>query len=483
MKKTAFSLFVCLGLLSGSMAPASEPNKGVVSAAALDHSGLDRAWMTHVQADGVKARVVSAAQHIHSTKTITRYDVVYGTKRVSYSETGISPFGKPFGVKGAKAAADLKVEILAAEGITAEVQEIIRPEITFYFLTDQFVVHAIDGESGATKWATQVGKRDNPTSRLAVNDDMVCLVNGIKVYGLSTATGAISWERSAHHAPGAGAVLSPHFAFVQMVDGSIEAFPVGTKSPTEQLTYFGRSLTEPTITNNSLIWVNNQGVLFVAAHGTKLGTISYRLHLGAKPAAGVTSFSDNRMVVPLTNGDVMCFAEDSGSTVWKLGLGERAAEDVTVIGGDAYLTSVSSTLFSISSETGKQNWEVSHVKKFLGASATKAYYLDRTGDIIVLDRKTGVKINRVPCEGVDFAVTNNLTDRLIVGSTNGLIQCIREVDAVAPTLHVAMDLKSTPEESTATPVEVSPTKPATPKPMDEAEPMDSANPFGKPAGK
>lgn len=160
---TCLFLFA-IGCWTGSTALGQDINNRLISTQLLHAQGLEREWDTHAQVDPNYGRLASGVVHADSTKSHTQYVITAGNRREVIQETDIGPNGQPYGVVGAQEAANLRVEILTAEGLDPQVSEEVLPVITLYLLTDQFVIQAIDAESGATKWATQVGERNWPTS-------------------------------------------------------------------------------------------------------------------------------------------------------------------------------------------------------------------------------------------------------------------------------------------------------------------------------
>lgn len=52
----------------------------------------------------------------------------------------------------------------------------------------------------------------------------------------------------------------------------------------------------------------------------------------------------------------------------------------------------------------------------------------------MFDLSTGGRVGELSTEQLDIRMVNYRTDRIFLGSSNGIIQCLREVDAEWPTI-------------------------------------------------
>ena len=63
------------------------------------------------------------------------------------------------------------------------------PEISIYVMTDGGVVHAIDAQTGRTRWYTRVGNPSYPCEAPGANDHFVAVLNGSTIYTLKAENG------------------------------------------------------------------------------------------------------------------------------------------------------------------------------------------------------------------------------------------------------------------------------------------------------
>ena len=94
-------------------------------------------------------------------------------------------------------------------------------------------------------------------------------------------------------------------------------------------------------------------------------------------------------------------------------------------------------MYQLSAVNGSQIWWAAGVRRFIAASATKVYAADIAGRTLVLDARTGLLLDALPTEPLNFKFVNYQTDRLYLGTDTGMLQCLRETQQVAPLLHLA----------------------------------------------
>jgi hypothetical protein len=114
----------------------------------------------------------------------------------------------------------------------------------------------------------------------------------------------------------------------------------------------------------------------------------------------------------------------------------------------------------------------------LAASKDRVYCLTVTGRLAILDAKTGGRIALMGPNQLDVFFSNTLTDRILVGTATGVVQCLHEVELQWPLVHVNLaeaEQKRRPEiKQEGLDAKTKPAaKPAAPKPA-----ADAADPFG-----
>ena len=170
-----------------------------------------------------------------------------------------------------------------------------------------------------------------------------------------------------------------------------------------------------------------------------------------------------------TDGYVYCIDEQNGNLVWRFSTGEPIIRSPVVVGDFVYVVTDENNLFRLSAADGLDEWTINGVSGILSVSGTRLYCLGRVGRMVIVDSASGSKLATLPTETLDVQYLNTLTDRVIVGTSAGIIQCLHEIQNHWPVIHA--------------PASEQPAKKATGKPAAGpaaargAAPAD-ANPFG-----
>ena len=396
-------------------------------------------------------------------------------KLATFTDRQLDPFGKPRGSEGAKKAGEEKIGDLKAIGVNAKSITHIVPDITLYVTTDNGTLHAIDAETGATRWVVDVGQSDFPTLSPAANDDFVAAVNGITLYVFHADDGRLAWSRRLRHAAGAGPAVTPLFVHVPMVPGLVETFHlVNTDYPARVYQSFGRAVLQPRTSVASLIWATDRGFVYVA-NGDQPG-VRFRLETQAEVVAPPTWLAPNRILATSLDGDVYAADEFTGSLVWRFSTGEPIGHSPVGVNDDVYVITNNYNMFRLSAQSGGYGpspiWTAPRLRKFLAASKDRLYCLDYTGRLAILDRATGGRVATLPIGFLEIETLNHLTDRIFFVTRTGLVQCFHEAGLDYPVIHNAGGSAA----PAAPAVKQQGLAPAKAPPAGEA-PMD-ADPFG-----
>lgn len=462
-----FGICLILGTIVSPVA--AQRSSTLISPSEANRFGLERIWFTRVQFDSARGRIAHVRQHISSKYGYTVHEVLSERGRTVVTDRDLDRFGTPLGKEGAQKKADRLVQQLTRSGIQAEVKTQVLPEITIYVVSDSGVVQAIDGETGRTRWSLLVGNSSFPTDAPGANDDFVGIINGSSLYILDQKTGSIAWRRQMNGAPGAGPALSDERVFVPMVGGTIEAYFVNdSRRPPWVFQSRGRAVVQPVIAGKAVAWPTDRGELYVAE--ANLTGIRYRLETSRPIVARPTPLPPNRIVVVSTDGYVYCIHESSGSLLWRFSTGEPIVKPAVAIGEAIFVVTDDDSLFRLSAQSGLEEWWAPRIREVVSASKDRLYCLGDTGRLNIFDMKTGGRLGSLNTEQLDIRMVNYQTDRIFLGSSTGVIQCLREVGAEWPTIR-AGGLEEKPEEPDKDAV-------AEDEPAMEDEPAPAADPFG-----
>ncbi|MEO8497723.1 MAG: PQQ-binding-like beta-propeller repeat protein, partial [Planctomycetota bacterium] len=414
----------CVVIGTAAAPVAAQSPSSLISPAEANRFGLERMWFTRVQFDSARGRIEHIRQHVSSKHGYTVHEVISARGRTVFTDRDLDRFGVPLGKDGADKQAKKLVQQLTRSGIEAEIKTQVLPEITIYVVSDSGAVQAIDGETGRTRWSTYVGNPRFPTDAPGANDDYVAVVNGTILYILNQATGEIAWRKQTRGAPGAGPAVSDERVFVPMIGGTIESYLVAdARQPPWVFKARGRAVVQPIIAGTGVAWPTDKGELYVAE--ANLTGIRYRLETSQSIVARPTALPPKRIVVVSTDGYVYCIHEDSGGLVWRFSTGEPIVKPAVAIDDALFVVTEDENLFRLSADTGQEQWWAPRISEVISASKSRLYCQGDTGQLIIFDMKSGGRLGSLPTELLDIRMVNYQTDRILLGSSTGLIQCMR----------------------------------------------------------
>ena len=146
-----------------------------------------------------------------------------------------------------------------------------------------------------------------------------------------------------------------------------------------------------------------------------------------------------------------------------------------VLGESVYAITDRGNMFAIDANTAVEQWMTPNIRRYVAGNDQRLYCLDPRGDLVVLDRATGSMVGTIAAGQLDVPILNTQTDRIILASSSGLVQCFRESSRPWPTVHYL--IKAPPRLSK--PARTESTTPAEEK--SEAPPKTENDPFGAPA--
>ena len=342
--------------------------------------------------------------------------------------------------------------------------------------TDQGIVQSFDSESGRVLWTTQVGRPSYPTMTPAANDALVAVTNGSEIYVLDRRTGEFVWQEKLKGVPSAGAAASKDRAYIPMIDGSISSYKfVRTNYVDEHaLIHFGKGLvTQPPIPyEKRLMWGTDAGYAF--SENLQFTHQRFRLKTGA-PIVAPLMHRAPALYVASKDGKLSAINDVSGFLFWEFQAGGPIVEQPVAVEDAVYVATDAGGMFRLDPKSGREVWWTPGIKKFVAASKVRIYAADYLGRLAVLDAATGAQLAVLPTESMDLKYCNTQTDRIILGTTTGLLQCLHERELTAPISHIPP-----PETKDAKSA-----KPATPAPAEATEAPATTpapgNPFGQPA--
>jgi outer membrane protein assembly factor BamB len=461
MSKTFARLVaVVISLAYLPMAAAQPSATGLVDMEHGRQFGLMRSWSTQVHVDAGLDKVVKITEQTSFDPSVAyaAFDVTTEDGAIySYTERDRGPFGRPLGVEGAQKQAQSRIEILAAEKKKAKLSARVIPNTILMVQTRRGVLHVLDAETGRTMWSRNVGRVDYPSTSAGANDQYVAMANGVTLYVYHRADGRLAWERKLGGAPNAGPGLSKEYVFVPLSAGKIEAYRLAApRDPSWAYKSAGNVTAQPVATARSVAWSTERGYMYVSRPDNP--GVRFRLETNA-PIVTQPAYRFPLLYAVSQDGNVYAVHETAGGTIWRFEAGMPIDEQPVAIGKAVFVTPERGGMYMLDADTGKEIWRARAAQKFLAASPTRVYALDGYGKMSIVDGESGSLVGQMRTEKLDIHLANQATDRIYLGTSSGLVQCLHESDLELPMVYVT----AAPKEEKKAPVK---------KPAEVAAPME-----------
>ena len=494
-------------LVVTSAANAQFARKGLIDRNAARNVGLERIWHLQVPMNPYASEIKDVYVHVSTQQARWVYEVQQGPKSWFFADDQLDQFGRPVGKKAAEIlAANKKAELGDAEIVEHGV-----PTVRIALLTNRGDVTLVDGETGAVLWTKTVGNPRHAAVGVCTNDELTVVLTGLRMYVIRNSDGHVISEKITKGVAGASPVITERrtattfnyevnqngensysMIYVPTIENRMDLYDldkeIKTGGPDALASYpkglpgFGRGLMQPTLGSKSIAWPTDQGVVYVADLVTNnvdrqlrtLGTIT-------SPVAYIPGV--RRFLTASSDGYVYCFKEDDPDDMWRSSIGEPIYREPILVDGNAYVVTRSYKLHQLDLSTGAEKWIVPNVERVISISDNRIYCVQVGGNLMVLDENQGTPLRTVPMQSVDFTFLNTMTDRMYIGTKDGLLQCVRELNQTFPVVHTKAS-ESAVADAAAADANAADDQPKEnpfapkPAPMPNA---GNANPFGKPA--
>ncbi len=361
---------------------------------------------------------------------------------------------------------------------------------TIYAQTNKAIVQAIDAESGETIWVKRIGRPDHPSLTPGVARDMLAVVNGARLYVVNRHNGNLLYETAVKGAPGAGPALSDKRVYVPMLQGLMVAYRLESLTDPQKELGFGKSweemdegervaaekerrdnlrlrqefiaplvsqslgrvMIQPLVTLQNddeeyCVWPTDRGLLNIGhinRHDEKKLEARHQIAtdagIAARPtykAADPDGLGDEGIIYAASrDGFVHAIEEKSGNSLWRFSTGEPICEPAVVIADRVYVATRLGGMYCLDARVGKEMWQAPGVSQFVSASKRRVYTSDKAGRLVVLDAKSGARLDTLATESLPIKMINSQTDRIYLASDRGLIQCLHEIELPQPLDHV-----------------------------------------------
>ena len=332
--------------------------------------------------------------------------------------------------------------------------------------TKRGVIQAIDGETGETVWVTHAGSPQLFTSPIGVGPQHVAVVNGSHLFIFDRSNGKQIWKRQLKGGVIGGPGLSKEYVFVPKVDGTLEAYSLSKPRDWKNVrsikdTQFsiwhynshGKTMVQPVVLNQTIAWANDRAQFYVA----KLNPLQILFRVEAfDNIVAPPAYIEGHLYLASVDGYLHKVHGTSGDIRWRFSTGETLVNRPVAMDGFVYLTTTNGGLYRVLADEdvakdrgaakkeesgrapmkeGKEVWFAPNISQVLAVHSDKLFGMDRKGNLRIVDNESGKVLGTIPTHGISIPLTNHINDRVYLVTSNGLVQCIRDINAVSPIIH------------------------------------------------
>jgi outer membrane protein assembly factor BamB len=351
------------------------------------------------------------------------------------------------------------------------------------------LVTVLDGETGRYLWRARPGRSYQQEIRPAFNSRAVFATDSMTMFSLDRNTGAEQWEYPIPTALATDPIADEGKIYICTMVARVTAFylpvPGGpVRPPTEtgkgleaakDTTAFAPSPSRgtppvqgpaearltmawdfnsarrldfpPAASPDALLIVNPTGQFQGLAKSPRELTPNelYRSP-GESPLSAPPGQAEDIAYLGAQDGHVYAVGIASGKLLWRYTPGTpttRRPFAVQVTDGDRtdrdlYVTAEDKGLARINQDNGEPQWSIHkadfspEADRVLAVNPKFVYATDRSGRLLVLDRRNGAVLSRYDVHDYVVPVTNEDDDRVYLASNDGLIVCLHDKDYVQP---------------------------------------------------
>ena len=354
-----------------------------------------------------------------------------------------------------------------------KVKYMVLDEENVYLQGTGGTVTAFDAESGRRLWSVQLSNRDEPIFPGVSNDKHFLTVGGLTLYCLERFSGKVLWELTLPVMPSVGPSVDDQHIYVGALDGSIYSFDI------RKIDELSRLRLLPTWSYQAIRWryrtskeittkaySTGRSVNFASRDGSLYAVsaldpdLNWQFETSAPITAPLAATNDS-LIVASEDYFVYCLNRDNGLVRWEFASGNPIRKAPIVIEDDLYIMPDRGGLFNLVVRTGAEKWERPGISDLLGATKSRLFGSDVTGNVVLLQRSTGRPLGTLPLRPFSVRLQNDRTDRLFLATPSGLVVCLREQGSEFAHFH------KYPERAPIVP-DVEPDEPTPPVPMPDA---------------
>lgn len=302
-----------------------------------------------------------------------------------------------------------------------------------FSLSTSGTLQSLDAETGETLWTARIGTPGGVFAGPSVNSEVVALTSGTRLYVLDRSDGHVLWSRSLGGATAAAPALSETYAFVGLMNGILEGYPLkDLKASVWQHRSVGRIFHSPTSTGDVVSWPTDRGYLYVAQ--AIQPRVLFRVETNDEIVAPPAEW-DPYFYVTSRDGYLYCVHERSGADLWRVATGYPIISKPVAVDDVVFVASEQPALHAVQAQNGRRLWSTDGATQFAALGAKQVYAMDRLGGLLILDKDSGGVVGRLAVGERSKALVNDQSDRIFLVNDAGLVQCLRERGSKEPTFY------------------------------------------------
>ncbi len=301
------------------------------------------------------------------------------------------------------------------------------------------ILNCFDSETGRKLWASSLGGQDDPAFPPIANDKLVIIVSGSNLFALNKLTGDVVWEFPLPVSPSTSPIIDDEQVYLGTSDGSMMAFDLNQLSLrfNKRLTVESAGLairwkykitaniySQPVTSGETISFAGTNRTTYTVSRARDL---RYTFDTPAPVSAGLAT---NRGLLYVCTGDARIFALDvmTGAMRWQTVVGSPIYETPRLIQDELFVSPEAVGMFRFRARDGAEIWErpARGIEKFVGATPDAIFGSDRQMNLVRLSRQTGQVQGALALNRFTLRVPNDLTDRLYMATTTGMIIALRE---------------------------------------------------------
>ncbi|MEX2286728.1 MAG: PQQ-binding-like beta-propeller repeat protein, partial [Planctomycetaceae bacterium] len=287
-------------------------------------------------------------------------------------------------------------------------------------------VTTFDHDNGRRLWSAQFGRPNHPSYAVAINDQLIVVPVGMRMYAVDKFTGELIWQILLPSHPSTSPSMDANRIYIGSLNGTLYAYNLKKVRQSfeegydERWSFLSldwrymagkRIVTAPVSNDRNIAFASYDGLLY------SVEAINHRLRFQFEPDYPISAplgFSENLLFAVTDGYKVYCIDSDDGNLIWEYAAGTPIHQAPRIIGQQLFLVTDNGAMLCVSKATHQQFWVRENVGQFLAATNSLVYASDMVGNIQLVSREDGSTLGMLPLRQYTVRPENDRTDRLFL---------------------------------------------------------------------